>query len=188
MHDIEGPLDAVAGLEELGSLFEQLHRHHLEVATFGPLVHDPEEAWTLRRRWYEQILAAGGRYFVARDQAGLAIGYGLVELALGRDDTFDVRSGIAEVVSLVVDEAARGNGVGQALMAAIEAFANAVGADLLKVAVMAGNRSAYSFYATNGFLPGEHVLYRPCGDGPRRGPRRGQRRGPRRGPRRGQIL
>ena len=161
MYNIEGPLETVAGLDELGPLFKQLHRHHLEVATFGPLVPDPGDAWTFRRRWYEQIIGGGGRYFVARDGTGHSIGYGLVDHALGRDDTFDVGGGIVEVVTLVVDATARGAGVGEALMVAMEAFADAIGADLLKVAVMAGNGSADAFYAANGFVPGEHVLYRP---------------------------
>jgi ribosomal protein S18 acetylase RimI-like enzyme len=158
---VEGPLASIIGLAQLERLFKQLHRHHLRVATYGPLVRDLDEAWTLRRRWYEQIIVGGGRYFVARNEETAAVGYGLVDIVKGPDDTFAVKNGIAEIVSLVVDEDSRGTGVGRALMAAMEHFAGDAGADLLKVAVMSGNRSAEGFYAGLGFVPGEQVLYRP---------------------------
>jgi GNAT superfamily N-acetyltransferase len=161
MTDIDGPLATASGLEELRPLFTQLHRHHLSVATYQPLVADLDESWTLRRRWYEEILVEGGRYFVARDESATPIGYGLAAVTLGADDTFEVHGGIVEIVSLVVDEAARGQGVGRQLMGAMERLADEYGADLLKVAVMSGNRSAESFYSTLGFVAGEQVLYRP---------------------------
>lgn len=158
---VDGPLATIGGLAQLEGLFKQLHRHHLHVATYGPLVRDLDEAWTLRRRWYEEIIGGGGRYFVAWNEAPTPVGYGLVDVLLGADDTFAVTGGIVEVVSLVVDDEWRGNGVGRQLLAAIEHFARDVGADLLKVAVMSGNRSATDFYAGLGFVADEQILYRP---------------------------
>lgn len=105
-------------------------------------------------------------YFLARGEDGIAQGYGLVEIFMGPDDTFAVGGGIVEVVSLVVDESARGQGVGGELMRAVEDLARQLGAEVLRVAVMAGNASAEAFYAADGFAVGEHVLYRPVREAP----------------------
>ena len=160
MTDIDGPLNAIEGLDELEALFKQLHGHHQKVSAYHPLVSDLDRSWMRRRRWYEDILDAGGSYFVARDRAGAAIGYGLVEITLGPDDTFEVGGGTVEIVSLVVDEAARDQGVGGKLIEVIRGFAGGLGAGALKVAVMSGNRGAETFYTARGFVPGEQVLFR----------------------------
>jgi ribosomal protein S18 acetylase RimI-like enzyme len=158
---IDGPLTSTAGLDELEPLFKQLHSHHLKVATYQPLVADLDESWSFRRSWYQQLLADGAQYFIARNGSGAAAGYGLLSITSGSDDTFVVRRGIAEIMSLVVHEAYRGRGIGQQLMIAMESHADGMGADVLKVAVMSGNRSAEKFYADLGLMPGEQVLYRP---------------------------
>jgi L-amino acid N-acyltransferase len=65
----------------------------------------------------------------------------------------------ADVVSLVVGEAARGKGIGARLMEAVRDHAARQGVDTLKVAVMAGNSRARRFYENAGFEAGEEVLY-----------------------------
>ena len=64
------------------------------------------------------------------------------------------------MVSLVVAEQARGEGVGRQLMAAAEDLAAKHGCDTIRVAVMAGNDRASAFYASLGYSPAEHVLLR----------------------------
>ena len=79
---IDGPSDDVAALAELSPLWRELHEHHRQVATYGPLVADPEASWAARKRWYTELLADGARYFVARNEHDRALGYGLVTFLL----------------------------------------------------------------------------------------------------------
>jgi ribosomal protein S18 acetylase RimI-like enzyme len=78
----------------------------------------------------------------------------------GPDDTFEVRGGIAEVVTLVVARDKRSSGLGRALLAAAEAIARDRGYDTVKIAVMSGNVRAQSFYKAVGYSVAEHVLFR----------------------------
>jgi ribosomal protein S18 acetylase RimI-like enzyme len=84
----------------------------------------------------------------------------MVAVEDGPDDTFEVKGGIAEVVTLVVRRAQRSAGVGRALLTAAEQIARDRGVDTVKIAVMSGNTQAQEFYEKNGYLSGEQVLYR----------------------------
>jgi ribosomal protein S18 acetylase RimI-like enzyme len=84
----------------------------------------------------------------------------MVAVQAGADDTFEVKGGIAEVVTLVVSRDHRSSGVGQALLRAAERIARDRGYDTVKIAVMSGNNRAQHFYEHGGYSVGEHVLYR----------------------------
>ena len=96
----------------------------------------------------------------AEDHRGHVIGYAMVAVEDGPDDTFDVRGGIAEVVTLIVAHDKRSSGLGRALLAAAEAIARDRGYDTVKIAVMSGNVRAHSFYKAAGYSVAEHVLLR----------------------------
>ncbi len=140
---VDGPLRDAGQLNALQPLRQALHAHHLRVSEYPHLVRDDRVSWERRPAWYTQLLAEGAAFFVARND-GRPVGYALAHTTPGPDDTFDVRGGIVEVVSLVVEEAARGSGVGTALMSAARDFATAQHVDTLKVAVMVGNTRARS--------------------------------------------
>ncbi len=59
--------------------------------------------------------------------------------------------GVVELISMWVDPAARGRGVADHLLAAVERWAEQVGADVLKLAVAEGNDAAAAVYRRNGF-------------------------------------
>ena len=59
--------------------------------------------------------------------------------------------GVAELVSMWIAPAGRGQGVGDALMAAIEDWARAAGARVLKLSVVDGNDPAHNLYLRSGF-------------------------------------
>jgi ribosomal protein S18 acetylase RimI-like enzyme len=59
--------------------------------------------------------------------------------------------GVAELISMWVDPAARGQRVGDALLQAVEEWARHLPADVLKLAVMEGNEAAAALYRRNGF-------------------------------------
>lgn len=109
------------------------------------------------------MLAEGAAYVTATDRDGRLIGYAMVAVDNGPDDTFDVRGGLAEVITLVVTRDERSAGVGRALLAAAEGIARENGFDTVKVAVMAGNTRAQTFYDANGYSVAEHILYRKLG-------------------------
>jgi ribosomal protein S18 acetylase RimI-like enzyme len=151
------------GLNHLASLWGELQSHHLEVSTYPHLVRDAESSWKSRLRWYRRLLADGGSYLTAED-GGQLIGYAMVGIEDGPDDTFEVNGGVAEIVSLIVTRGRRSNGVGQALLEAAERLAHDRGIDTVKVAVMSGNAPAQRFYESHGYSVEESVLYRRLGD------------------------
>ena len=109
----------------------------------------------------------GASYLTASDGEGRLIGYALVTLESGADDTFAVEGGIAGVVSIVVTRGRRSAGGGRALLRAAEGVVRDHGFDTIKIAVMAGNARAQAFYEANGYSIAEHVLHRrigTCGD------------------------
>jgi ribosomal protein S18 acetylase RimI-like enzyme len=148
------------GLVGLAQLWVELHRHHLEVSEYRALVEDPASSWASRLRWYRRLLAEGGAYVTAEDHRGRVIGYAMVAVEDGPDDTFEVRGGIAEVVTLIVARDKRSSGFGRALLAAAEAIARDRGYDTVKIAVMSGNVRAQSLYEAAGYSVAEHVLLR----------------------------
>jgi ribosomal protein S18 acetylase RimI-like enzyme len=152
------------GLRDLEPLWLELHQHHLEVSEYENLVVDPDISWARRRDWYRRLLAAGGVYLTAVDDRSCLTGYVMIGVEDGPDDTFDVKGGVAEVVTLVVTRGLRSTGVGRALLSAAEDFARSRGLDTVKIAVMRGNARARRFYEANGYSVGEEVLYRDLGD------------------------
>ncbi len=154
-----------AGLEELRSLWIELHGHHREVADYRDLVADVDVSWERRLSWYRRLLREGAAYITAVDAGGRPLGYAMVTVTPGPDDTFASQGGIAEVVTLAVTSEHRAAGVGGALLGAAEAYAAKQGADTVKIAVMSGNARAGAFYEAHGYQVAEHVLYRRLGDG-----------------------
>jgi ribosomal protein S18 acetylase RimI-like enzyme len=157
---VSDPRSDPDGLNELEPLWRELHRHHLEVSDYRPLLDDFDASWAARLRLYRELLADGASYLTATDDDGRLVGYAMVALDEGPDDTFVVQGGRAEVVTLVVSPDRRCAGVGRALIAAAEAIARASGFDTVKIAVMSGNARAQAFYEANGYSVAEHLLYR----------------------------
>jgi ribosomal protein S18 acetylase RimI-like enzyme len=146
-------------LHELEPLWRALHTHHRSVAQV-PLLADDDLSWRRRCAWYRSMLDAGEAFLlVARDGAE-AVGYALVQVRPGDDDTWPVGAQLAELVSLAVAPARRGGGVGTALMDAVDAELERRGIADLEVAVMAGNTRAVEFYERRGLRLGELLLFR----------------------------
>ncbi len=58
---------------------------------------------------------------------------------------------VTELVSMWITPAGRGQGVGDALMTAIEDWSRGIGARILKLSVVAGNDPAHNLYLRSGF-------------------------------------
>jgi ribosomal protein S18 acetylase RimI-like enzyme len=147
-----GEVDAVE------PLYRALHAHHLEIAQV-PVVEDPDTSWRLRRAWYAEKLEQGALLWIA-ERAGRPVGYALVELHRGLDDTWPVGDRYAELVSLSVEPGGRGRGIGGRLMDALDGELEAAGIADLMVGVLAGNEDAVRFYTRRGLATGELIMWR----------------------------
>lgn len=97
----------------------------------------PEEQWRER-------LSIHGSFQLIVFLHGTAVGM------VGGLPTDEPRT--AELVSMQVAPAARGSGVGSALLAAIEGWARDAGVARLRLEVVKSNRSARDLYRRNGFV------------------------------------
>ena len=153
---------ALAGTEcvdEVRSLWLELHRHERSVAPTVPLVAD-ELSWRRRRSLYIRWLELEqGFLALARNRAGV-VGYAFVRLEEGADDTFPLGERYAELYSLSVTRGWRGQGVGTLLLDFVDAELESRGIRDLIVAVMVGNSEAQRLYERRGLQPAEIVLYR----------------------------
>jgi ribosomal protein S18 acetylase RimI-like enzyme len=155
------PRIVLAGLDrvdELRPLWLQLHHHHGRVSRVQPFV-DDETSWAVRRRGYVGILERGGFALIADDGDGMA-GYAMVLIHEGGDDSWALADRWGEVWTLVVDESRRGQGIGTALLDAVDAELARRGITDLMIGVMEGNDGARRLYERRGLVPGWMQLYR----------------------------
>lgn len=150
-------------VDRLSHLWQQLLAHHSEVAghltTLGA-VREPEDSWRLRRgqylEWLREPLTA---VLVARDGDRL-LGYAVVRVvdAPGSWQWGD-RTGVLE--TLVVDDEARGAGVGKALLGAAREHLAKSGVQVMKIPVIEGNEGALRFYEREGTVDFVRTLVMP---------------------------
>lgn len=156
-----GVLIESAGAERvdaLRDLYLAMHAHH-RTLTRLPVV-DDETAWSARRRRYLNWLADGsGRLFVASAGEG-PVGYAMLVLHEGDEDTFPLVPRYGEVYSLSVAPDERGSGIGGLLLDAVDELLVTEGDLPLTIAVMTENEDALRFYQRRGLVPGEIVLFR----------------------------
>jgi GNAT superfamily N-acetyltransferase len=142
----------VIELNDIGAddwkLWRELRLAALEEApyAFGSTLADwvdaPEQRWRDR-------LSVPGAYQVIASLDGTPIG---MAGGMPKDD-----SPTPELVSMWIAPAGRGYGVGDALMAAVEAWARGTGTDALMLSVAVGNEAAHKLYLRNGFADVEDV-------------------------------
>jgi ribosomal protein S18 acetylase RimI-like enzyme len=139
-------------VERLRPLWNALRAHHRAVAPgFGALRPEPQ-GWAIRARDYREMLAEGGALFVARD-GGALVGMAICEAEAGHSATWPYPRRFLTVVDLVVLPEARGERVGERLMAAVEAEARARGDEAVALMVAGPNDGARRFYERLGFTP-----------------------------------
>jgi GNAT superfamily N-acetyltransferase len=89
---------------------------------------------------------AGSALFVAQGEEGKLAGW----IYATRVDWFFVDS-FVEIAGLVVDEAARGGGVGGALLSRAEAWAREIGLAMIRLRSNAKRAPAHRFYEAHGY-------------------------------------
>ena len=110
-------------VERLRPLWLELHAHHQAVAPeLAPYV-DDDSSWTARRELYASTLADGGFAFIV-EAGGSDLGYVVVgEEPPHWPASLITESHAFEIHTVVVRDGARGQGVGSALLDAVEAAA-----------------------------------------------------------------
>ena len=146
-------------IDELRSLWCSLQEHHVGVApTLGGLpARSPEESWKWRRRKYAAALKEPDAFVMIAERAGASVGYALVSLAEGPSG-WDYGERTADVETLSVAPAVRGQGVGTRLMDAVEQELRRIGIRAFRVLVIAANADARRFYEGRGLIPISQVL------------------------------
>ncbi len=144
------------GVDQLRSLWLALHHHHQKSSPhLGPFAGD-DRSWPVVRELL--IRSAGhGLLFVAFDGSGpIGLASATVDKASelpAYADTWATGSHIAETKFLVVSQAARGRGIGTALMDTVEAELARRGVSDHLIGAIAPNASAIAFYQSRGFRP-----------------------------------
>jgi ribosomal protein S18 acetylase RimI-like enzyme len=158
-------LAGVERLDEVRELWLELHRHHRTVVGTLPLVGDDDASWWRRRALYADRLAHGTGFLVLGVDGHAVVGYALVCIEEGPDDTFPVGDQYGELYSLSVAPGLRGHGIGTQLLDFVDRELERRSIRDLKIAVMVGNTDAQRLYERRGLRPAETVLYR-FGDSP----------------------
>jgi ribosomal protein S18 acetylase RimI-like enzyme len=146
-------------LDDLRDLWLALHRYHGEIGS-TPLVGDEMASWQSRRAWYERWLRDGEAFVLLAERGDEPVGYAVVHIEEGPDDTFPLADHFAEIYSLSVTPDARGQGIGNQLLDAIDERLAAMGIKAVAVAAMVENEAALRLYERRGFVPREVLLYR----------------------------
>jgi ribosomal protein S18 acetylase RimI-like enzyme len=154
---------ALADVDRLAPLYEQLRAHHEAVAPEQPLLRDRRLSWQRRRALYRQRLAYDTGVLLIAQVGARPLGYAFVLLEHGGDDTYDVGDPFAELYSLVVAGDVRGQGIGTRLLDTLDAELERLRIGGLRVGVLVDNASALRLYARRGLVPSELYLYRVNG-------------------------
>jgi len=147
-------------LDEVGPLFQAMHRHHRDLGAQALPFRSDEEAWTRRRAHYEALLESGRGHLLLAEEGERVVGYAMVS-EVGGQATLATADRVAELESLSVAEDERGRGVGRALMDAACAVARDRGLGELMLYVLEGNEEAVRFYERYGLRPYLRVMLGP---------------------------
>ncbi len=152
-----GDVDLVEGL------WKEMVAHHRDVIGRASPVRDADSAWGMRRGQYVAWMEAGeGFIFLVPGEGaeGAPLGYAFLRVG-GPPATLDLGERVGDLESLSVTAAARGTGVGTALLAHCREHLRERGVQWWSVTVVAGNEGAETLYERKGFRPNSHNLLAP---------------------------
>jgi len=162
--DVEIVRVGIEAVDEFEPLWLQLRAHH---SSLEPHMRQqaPNVSWGLRRHEYLAWLTLPGSFAVTARKAGRLVGYAVVVVHQGPDDTWVTGDRIAEVESLCVAVGERGGGLGSALLDFVDWELAAVGIRDVQIGVVAANSSAIRFYERRGLRPRLTIMSRfPAAD------------------------
>lgn len=143
-------------IDRVAHLFKQLVGFHRGVVEGAWPVRDPEAAWAIRRRQYEEWLGEGSARMLvavpAGERAAEPLGYAVLSVKPSMA-SWDVGERVGEIETLAVAEAARGAGIGTLLIEACRERLRAKGISHWAVGVVEANEGATRLYERAGFRP-----------------------------------
>jgi ribosomal protein S18 acetylase RimI-like enzyme len=146
-----------ADIELVGALWMQLMDHVAALPDALVPVRPSDESWRLERRVMLAQLAGDAFVLVARKDARV-VGYAFVCVE-GADPVWYTGDSHALLETLCVDEAERGNGVGGALLDAMDAELERRGVEDVEIGVDTGNEVAAELYEKRGYRADFRIFY-----------------------------
>jgi GNAT superfamily N-acetyltransferase len=147
-------------VDEVRELWLELHRYHRTLPGAIPLIEDDMLSWERRRALYLDRLRSETGFLVLATEAETVVGYALVCIERGPDDTFAVGDRYAELFSLSVVPQRRARGIGTQLLDFLECELARRSIYEIKVAAMVGNRGSSACTSGAGIGQAEIVLYK----------------------------
>ena len=146
-----------ADIELVGPLWRQLMDHVAALPGALVPVRPSDESWELERREMLATLAGEAFVLVARRRDEV-VGYAYVCVE-GPDPVWYTGDKHAVLAALCVDARERGDGVGTALMDAVDAELDRLGIEDVEIGVDQGNRVAARLYERRGYRPDFRIYY-----------------------------
>lgn len=144
-------------IEDVAPLWKALLDHVAELPDAIVPIRPFEQSWPIERREMLETLAGDAFALVAR-RGGEAVGYLFVRIE-GPDPVWYTGDTHAELAHLSVAEGERGNGVGSALMDAMDAELERRGVEDVEIGVDTGNDMAVRLYEGRGYRPDFSIFY-----------------------------
>jgi ribosomal protein S18 acetylase RimI-like enzyme len=107
------------------------------------------ESWERRRHSYVEWLSSAGAFLLVASRGERTLGFALVTFA-GAYSGWESGERVAELKDIVVAPAARGQGIGSALLDRLEAELASVGVSEYRLNVIAANEDAIRLYRRRG--------------------------------------
>ncbi|HWH21201.1 MAG TPA: GNAT family N-acetyltransferase [Solirubrobacterales bacterium] len=152
-----GDVDLVEGL------WKEMVEHHRELTGHTYPVRDADEAWRRRRGQYAEWLGSGeGHLFLVPGEGaeGAPLAYAFLRID-SSGPTWNLGDGVGDLESLSVAAAARGQGIGTALLEHCRNRLRELGAHWWAVTVLDANGGAIDLYEREGFRPFWHSMLAP---------------------------
>jgi ribosomal protein S18 acetylase RimI-like enzyme len=150
---VEAGVDRLPDIEHLT---RALHEHHRTVDPGIPGIppRDADAWWAIRRGRYETWLSEPDSFLLLAEEEGAErpVGYALVSFH-DRDDSHTTGDRFAELQSLVVEPARRGDGLGTDLLHEVYRQVRRRGVGEMVIGVLATNEQAKRLYEREGFRP-----------------------------------
>jgi GNAT superfamily N-acetyltransferase len=146
-----------ADIDLVGPLWKQLMDHIASLPGALVPVRPSDESWELERA--EMLGELAGEAFVlAARRGGRVIGYAFVCVE-GPDPVWYTGDKHALLATLCVDAAERGNGIGAAIMDAVDAELDRRGIEDVEIGVDTGNEVAARLYESRGYRADFRTFY-----------------------------
>jgi ribosomal protein S18 acetylase RimI-like enzyme len=146
-----------ADIELVAPLWMQLMDHIAALPDALVPVRPSDESWRLERAEMLRELDDEGFALTART-GGRVVGYAFVSVE-GPDPVWYTGEKHALIAALCVDRADRGDGVGSALLDAVDAELERRGIDDVEIGVDSGNEDAARLYESRGYRPDYRIFY-----------------------------